>query len=263
MAPRRLRHAAAVGPLARNEVHTFAAEHALMIAPSRAVYSFIPKNGCSTMRLSVAIANGAVAGPADVNWIHLNNSTFAASLEWLLTAQYTFAILRCPFRRLASCYLDKIVGRYPPMWKLYEMTGRAVEPEAMTFRAFVTAISDPEMLILDEHWRPQTDFLVYETYDDLFDLADFAAAAARLRDRIGLDIVDARELTRHGTDHLEPSDAYGPDTPPLALLNARAEGRIATAGSLYDAALRAEVADLYADDAALMRDTFGPGSLMV
>ena len=259
---RPLRHAAAPGALAANEAHQFAARYALMVAPSRAVYSFIPKNGCSTLRLSLAIANGAIAGPEAHTWIHLNNRTFQASFEWLLTADYAFAVLRCPFRRLASCYLDKIVGRYPPLWRLYEAMGRTVEPEEMTFRAFVKALTAPKMREADEHWRPQTDFLVYGAYDELFDLADFAAARARLKARIGLDVVDARDLTRHGTAHLTKSDAYGPDTPPLTLLNARAAGEIADPASLYDAALWRTVADLYAGDVALMAETFGTASIM-
>ena len=266
---RRLRHAAALGPadlgygpLARNEAHQFAARYALMIIPGRAVYSFIPKNGCSTMRLTVGMANGAISGPEAVNWIHPNNQTFSASLEYLLTADYAFAILRCPFRRLASCYLDKIVGRYPPFWRLHDVLGRTMEPEEFTFRTFMEKLALPKIVQADEHWRPQVDFLVYEAYDDLFDLADFGTAVRVLKERIGLDVVDARDLLRHDTSHLAKTDELGPDTTPLAHLVARAEGRVASAGSLFDDELTAIVAELYADDIALMRKTFGPQSLM-
>lgn len=44
--------------LSTNFQHTFAARHALLHWPSGAVATFIPKNACSTLRLSLAVANG-------------------------------------------------------------------------------------------------------------------------------------------------------------------------------------------------------------
>ena len=46
------------GNLRLNPKHQVAASHALNIYSSGAIYTFIPKNACSTMRLSLAIANG-------------------------------------------------------------------------------------------------------------------------------------------------------------------------------------------------------------
>ena len=44
-------------------------------------------------------------------------------------------------------------------------TGR-LEPAMVTFREFVMGLRP--RLRSNEHWRPQVDFLVYETYDDYF-----------------------------------------------------------------------------------------------
>ena len=44
--------------LVQNAAHQFAAQHALSIYAADAIYSFIPKNACSTMRYTLAIANG-------------------------------------------------------------------------------------------------------------------------------------------------------------------------------------------------------------
>ena len=49
-----------VGPLPQNIGHQFAARHALNIYKSSSIYSFIPKCACSTMRLSLAKANGLI-----------------------------------------------------------------------------------------------------------------------------------------------------------------------------------------------------------
>ena len=96
--------------LNKNMQHKLAQNHALRIYKSNSIYSFIPKNGCSTMRLSLALANGCISDPKDFEWIHNNSLTFSADLPSLLLADYTFVILRCPFARLASVYLDKIVS---------------------------------------------------------------------------------------------------------------------------------------------------------
>ena len=95
--------------LVQNAAHQFASQHALSFYAADAVYSFIPKNACSTMRYTVGMANGAIAGPEQFNWIHANNLTFRASLAELAKAKYTFVILRDPYLRVASCFLDKMV----------------------------------------------------------------------------------------------------------------------------------------------------------
>jgi hypothetical protein len=63
-------------------------------AEPAAIYSSIPKNACSTLRFSVALANGCVAEGADVNRIHENNETFKPTLAELVRANYAFVVLR-------------------------------------------------------------------------------------------------------------------------------------------------------------------------
>ena len=46
--------------LSENAEHAFAERHALNVYKSNSIYSFIPKNACSTLRLSLAVANGVV-----------------------------------------------------------------------------------------------------------------------------------------------------------------------------------------------------------
>jgi hypothetical protein len=67
----------------------------------------------------------------------------------------------------------------------------------LTFRTFVDRI--PQVRRLNEHWRPQTDFLIYEDYDDWFCVEDFGRAVETLRDKIGFAVKDTRHLLDHGT----------------------------------------------------------------
>jgi sulfotransferase famil protein len=243
--------------LADNAAHQFAAEHALAIYAADAVYSFIPKNACSTLRYSIALANGAIAGASDFNWIHANNLTFRATLAELATAKYTFAILRDPYLRLGSCYLDKIVDQTNIGWQYHMLTAYKTPPAALTFRQFVAGLRG--QLQADQHWRPQLDFLVYEHYDDFFCLENFAEAVATLRRRIGLEVRDARGLTKHGTDQFEPLPGDEPfaDTPACDIAALKRAGHIPRITQLYDPPLIAEVERLYRKDIRFYTQTTG------
>ena len=241
--------------LAQNAAHQFASQHALSIYAADAVYSFIPKNACSTMRYTLAMANGAIAGPKHFNWIHTNNLTFRASLAELAKAKYTFVILRDPFRRIASCYLDKMVDQTTVAWTYHALTNYQTAPAMLTFREFVTNIK--YRLRGNEHWRPQLDFLVYEHYDDIFCLETFSDAATALRSRIGLDVQDARRITKHGSEQFRPLDGEEPfaDKPVYEIAALKRAGWIPRTAQLYDASLIAEVGQTYAADIAFYTKT--------
>lgn len=251
------------GALAANAAHGFAARHALVHYPSGAVCTYIPKNACSSLRLSLAMGNGCVADRADWRWIHANNDTFAASLRDLASTPYSFVLLRCPHARLASVFLDKIVGKAPPYWALDRILDGALDYEKLSFRRFVGLLMQPRLRMADHHWRPQAAFLVYQDYDDWFQVERMAVAAQRLQERIGLDLIDARPLTWHGTDRLvlddnRPcADLHAPKL--AAMLQA---GRAPSHAALYDPALVALVTRLYFEDISLYTARFGPDDLL-
>lgn len=262
---RRLRHAADSynSLMSGNQRHLFAMRHALRFYRQRAIYSFIPKNACSTLRVTLAIENGCIDGPADHAWIHANNATFAASLESLLTAEFTFVVLRCPYARLASAYLDKLVGRDRPLWDLIAASGHAFEPDELNFAQFVGLLKNPAILRSDIHWRPQADFLVYRDYDAWYAMEAFGAAEADLKRRLGVTVVDARPLTKHGRERFETvADRNYAKAGPHHILAMKRQGRCPAPAALYTPDLQAAVASLYAEDLALYREQFGDGGLL-
>lgn len=261
---RLLRHARAdFGTLRQNPAHNFAARHALVHYASGAIYSFIPKNACTTMRYSLALANGAIAGPEDFVWVHQNNTTFSAELRDLATAPYSFVILRCPYARLASVFLDKIVRSTGEAWALRRFDGDRFELDELTFRQFCRLLKTLRIRNGNIHWRPQCDFLVYDDYDGWFRLEAFAEAAAEITARTGLEVRDARALAGHGTDRYALEDGEGfADWPVLRLAEMQRAGRAPSHAALYDSALAAEVGQLYKADIALYTDRFGPGGLL-
>lgn len=260
MGIRTLKYAgASTKALAQNGQHVWAQQYALKLYRANAIYSFIPKNACSTMRLSLAIANGCLKSPTEFNWIHHNNATFRATLQDLAVADYTFVILRCPYMRLASCFLDKMVGKDTVAWHFYDATGRTNELDHLTFRDFVQALGKSNLIFGNEHWRPQVDFLVYDAYDDYFAIEQFSKAIDRLRERIGLEVFDARGLTQHGLDQYQPlpeTEAYS-DMPVSEIMTLMLAGNAPSPRSLYAADLRDQVAALYRRDIALYREKIG------
>lgn len=258
-----LRHARSeICALAQNDAHRFAAHHALVHYPTGSVYSFIPKNACSTLRFSLALANNCIAGSEDWTWIHNNNGTFSASLPDLVRAPYSFVVLRCPHARLASVFLDKIVDKTPELWQLYRLTRDGFDSDRLSFREFVGLISEDEFLKANIHWRPQEDFLVYERYSRVFALEAFREALPVLREEMQFDVQDARALTGHGTDQVEliRSGTFA-DMPLAELAEMKRAGRLPAHAQLYDAALSRQVADLYAMDLDLYRAYLDPQML--
>jgi hypothetical protein len=249
--------------LNNNPKHKFASQHALMIYKSDSVYTFIPKNACSTMRLSLAIANGCINNVKDFNWIHQNNATFVATLKDLIKAKYTFVILRDPFRRLASVYLDKIVDRTVEAWALYDKLNRKIELKDITFEKFVEVITKPGIFRSNIHWRPQVDFLVYEKYDDYFALENFSDAIPEIEKKAIIKIYDARNLTKHGLDQYKLiKDKDFSDVSPVEIFNLKQKGFAPSYETLYNDKLKNMVKEYYKADLELYIKKFGKDNIL-
>lgn len=241
--------------LHQNGKHNFAMNHSMMLYGKNALYSFIPKNGCSTLRLSTAIENGCIDDIAQGHWIHANNQTFNATLGQALKVDYSFVVLRCPFRRLASVYLDKFVAKEPDAWQYRDNLQRKVELDDLTFRDFVLSLKNPAILNSNIHWRKQGDFLLFEEYSDYFALEKFSDAIRILKEKIDFDVVDARSLTNHGTHKYQMLDEpCFADTSAFDIALMKRQGQCPSHAALYDKALYALVDELYQSDIQLYKD---------
>ncbi len=251
--------------LSNNQQHKFAQKNALSIYRLDTIYSFIPKNACSTMRTTIAYENGCIDNRSDFNWIHKNNSTFTASLSELAKAKYTFTILRCPFSRLVSAYLDKIINRDRQAWEYIDLHHRKIQMEDITFDFFVNSMSKNPIKNGNIHWRPQNHFLVYQEYDDYFSLELFSEAEQILDEKIGLKIIDARPLTSHSIKNYEYFDAADVDLwhlKPSEILNYKRQGKLPNPKKMYNDELIKIVQEAYADDIELYKTKIGSETLM-
>ncbi|CAH6828818.1 hypothetical protein VCHA34P112_170112 [Vibrio chagasii] len=249
--------------LGQNTPHNFAMSHSMMLFRKNALYSFIPKNACSTLRLSTAIDNGCIERVEQGHWIHENNQTFNPTLAEAVKVDYSFVVLRCPFRRLASVFLDKFVAKEPDAWQYRNARERKIDLNELTFREFVLSLESLPLLYSNIHWRPQVDFLLYQDYSDYFSLERFDHAIITLKEKIDFNVYDARSLTNHGTDGYDMKDhqCYT-DMCAFELAVMKRNGQCPSYSVMYDHELYDFVAQLYQDDLTLYRDKFGNTDLL-
>ena len=252
------------GSLAENKRHELAKSNTLVHLKSNSICTWIPKIACSTIRYSIAVDNGAITGPNDFSWIHQNNSTFAANNKELLNPSYTFVILRNPFKRLLSFFLDKICSDKSTKEDQSYALARSIfnTKNSTTFEEFVSTIyEDPSLISKDIHTRRQCDFLVYADYSDYFKFEDFQATKEKLKEKIGLELVDTRQRgTIRTTFEMEELKEFNHKTTVLeanALLDMRKKP---LACNMYTPEMIAKVGTIYFSDILLYSNEVEEGA---
>jgi hypothetical protein len=204
------------------------------------------------------MANGCIADVSQANWIHHNNPTFAPSLRDAALAGYVFVVLRCPYRRLASVFLEKFVEKKMDAWQFREASGYDFELSDLTFRQFVNRLTRTGVSNCNIHWRLQSRFLLFDEYDDYFSVENFSDAAQVLKDKIGLDVIDARLVTKHGTDqYSRQSDGFFGDTCAFDLSVMKREGAVPDYSAMFDESIIQSVKKMYEEDINLYVDKTG------
>ena len=166
MAKRTFKHSRSSNvALASNFTHQKALDHALQIFDSDALYTMIPKNACSTMRYSIALANGFIRHESGIDWIHQNNKSFAHSDRSGYRANFAFVIVRCPLSRICSAYMDKIVGGGIEAQVICETANFQPGKSNLSFKNFLKIIP---LGRANSHWVPQSFFLLFDNYDEYF-----------------------------------------------------------------------------------------------
>ena len=241
--------------VSQNELYTFSRNHTLSIYPLDAVYTFIPKNACSTFRYSIAIANGFLGDISDVNWIHSNNSTFLSTQREVARASYTFVVLRCPYTRIASCFLDKIVKE---KFDFNDVKGNKLN---LNFHDFLLVIKSQHRSERSEHWRNQSDFLHYERYDEYFSLELFSETINSL-DARGFTIHDTRVALKHDLKNIERIDGNFSKIKVDKLKKMKEGGCLPSYKSMFGDTEIELANDIYNDDINLYKSHFGDNCLL-
>jgi len=263
--------------------------HAIYIAPANTVYTFIPKNACTTLRYAAVMANigngyqkHESGSLPDFEAVLAQIENYVASRKQIESASYKFIVLRCPWSRLASVFLDKVVGgkRGGRLIRLNAEAHRHslpiafglralhrfgfipyIDPARFSFRQFVDLIAAPGGLMIDHHWTPQAQ-LALDAYDDVFGMHDLKAAFSKITEKTGMEIHDTRDLSGHSTHRLKLlNDKCYADVPIAELKALKKAGYAPYPAAFYDDALRKSVEKLYEEDLKFYTNHLGSKGL--
>jgi hypothetical protein len=168
-------------------------------------YIFIetPKAACSSMKLMLQRLE---IGSRD--WIRTGHYLHDRSFSPLLTpvqvesfatlrhhpSWVKFCVVRNPFTRVLSAYLDKIKRNKPQKRMVLDVLGRP-ETEAydeLGFDQFLRAVASQRIDEMDCHWMPQSHLLCVDSfgYDLVIRLEELKAGIERLGDLLGHNLTE-------------------------------------------------------------------------
>tara|TARA_R110002096_G_scaffold170066_1_gene342044 strand:- start:1527 stop:5576 length:4050 start_codon:yes stop_codon:yes gene_type:complete len=240
---------------------------------SRTIYAPIPKNACTYFKTALVL-NGPnkdafLAGRDKTDahkFIRKNNSNHRLDNLQLMKSErfFKFAILRNPFKRLASAYADIAVR--PLRWR--EIPDAPLHPlvhayqrsqgerldltRSISFAAFIDAVVNTRDPALDHHFRSQASFLpdpdafdLIADCDNLDPLFDALAARRWCFDEVG---------ERNETQYADLDAATCADMPAGALHQGGGAPRWT---ALFDADLFSKVRARFGEDFDLYESRFG------
>lgn len=242
--------------LRANEFYDLSVDHLLSIYSLDAVYSFIPKNACTSFRFSIAVSNGFLKDISDLHWIHENNDAFHPSKKETAIAKYTFIVLRCPFARVVSSFFDQVVFN-----KYFDFTDTSGNKLNLSFNDFLQIVKSQNRFDRNAHWRNQSDFLHYEEYDDYFCLEELSKAINKLSDK-GFNFIDTRNEMKHSLSEFKKVDGCFSNTNEIEIKKMKESGKIPSYKSMFDEETMNLVKEIYSDDINLYSSKFGDKNLL-
>jgi len=162
------------------------------------LYLPVPKCACTPLKSMMAELAGIerpdIARELDVHFVtdrfntgvQLKDKPIELARDILASDRYLkFGVVRDPFERLASAYLDHFV---------YHRPSRDLAQTGISFNQFVATILRQDPHDLDPHWRPQyLYFLGVKHISRIFRLEDMDRLQQYLRDNVGVELHTGRE----------------------------------------------------------------------
>lgn len=237
------------------ESHDFARSHALSLYSIHAIYTYIPKNACTLFRWSLAKSNGYCLELSDLDFVHANNKTFVASLDNLLKSTLTFVVLRCPFSRLASAFLDKGTRGTLRLPREVDNLGD------LNFVEFCKILSGENPSQFNHHFRPQIDFLIFNEYDYYFAIEDIDYALAVLALE-GFDISNILADLDHTSLRYERLNGDFSKTPLSEITYMKSCNTLPSNRALYDENSYHLIKEIFSQDIDFYVGKFGSKHIM-
>ncbi|RMB04784.1 sulfotransferase family 2 domain-containing protein [Eilatimonas milleporae] len=197
--------------------------HPLLHAPPLpVVYANNPKVGCTSIKTALWKASARLLGRGNTDVEDIHDLKAGIFVPDLLSAaeeirvraveqSFWFSVVRNPFHRILSAYLDKVDGDTDPIIKGYlcrrfDLDPGTVSLETLSFEKFLELISTEEPVLIDPHFRPQymNLLLPYARYDFIGRMENMQA----VRNTLDGQSIFVEKIDGHRTAAAEKAERY-------------------------------------------------------
>lgn len=137
------------------------------------VYTYIPKCGCTTLKMTLAKNNDGIS---DIKYFKIHEYIQHKALDKQSFENKDFVkliVFRDPFARICSGYIDKIIKKEKGFSPYIEMALKGKHGRQLpSFLEFISFLYSCDLRTLNDHFLPQCEFIYFDTYDYIFDLKD-------------------------------------------------------------------------------------------
>ena len=245
-------------------------EHYLIEHNHKIIYCPIGKNACTLLKNMLLGISDEQENYQNSNlkmheYIDKNKDKFKLNhFEYLNNPDYfKFIVIRDPFRRLVSTYVDKFVKRrknkdvhaIPVIKDVYEYLGLETDFDlSITFSQFVDYLLRTDDINLDGHWRPQSFYfaakLVNFDFIGQFEKLDTVIAYLEQKLKIKIDANVSKHRLDYG-DFKSTEKFHNKYPEELSKLPA-----IPKAPQFYTAELEDKIRQRYAEDITIYQREF-------
>ena len=230
------------------------------------VYCSIPKNACTVFK-NFIVDNSDSKEEFDklsqnIHQFLATKKTNILSLTSCLESPdyFKFLILRNPFARLASAYLDKFAKHLFPesfardvIREVQQFLGVEVNiKKSITFAQFIKYLARTKDRDLNDHWRPQSNFLGSVKFDLVGQFENLDVVFNLLQKKYSISI--RKKVSAHMTNYKDFSNNL--EFHQIYPYKLRTLDAMPTAWNLYNSELEAIVRERYAKDIEIYEQYF-------
>lgn len=236
----------------------------------KVIYCGIPKNACTLFKtMLVEHSSDWEKFYASSENIHhyLNRQARDTKVSHLLSClvseeYFKFVVLRNPFDRAVSAYLDKFAKHSVPetfaqdvIQSVHHFLGQPFDLQrGITFSQFVDYLVRTPDKALNDHWRPQHNFTAGVDFDFVGQFEDINSVISLVENKLGISV--RTEVSNHVTQYQNFADTLNfQDMFPHEL---RALGGMPKASVLYTKELKCKIRSRFNQDVILFENSFGP-----
>ena len=159
----------------------FILNHHLRNPITNEVYCYTAKVGCSYFKTGFIVTYfsqlGEVVKPEEIRRkVHETARDFRVKeLDEIYSATVRVQIVRDPWSRLVSAFLDKFINASPTSFSREVLSSLKIERKDLRMHDFVHYLAQSQGLVINEHWMPQVEHQAKGADYELVNLTDVTA----------------------------------------------------------------------------------------